>query len=39
VELSPGIKDHAKIERIFAVIRTADTASKNLPLIFQKRTL
>jgi phosphoribosylanthranilate isomerase len=39
VENSPGIKDHAKIERIFAVIRRADTASKNLPLIFQKRTL
>jgi phosphoribosylanthranilate isomerase len=39
VEVSPGIKDHIKIECLFAVIRNADTASKNLPLIFQKRTL
>jgi len=39
VEISPGIKDHEKIKRLFAVIRNADTASENLPLIFQKRTL
>ncbi len=39
VEISPGIKDHVKIKRLFAAIRKADTASKNLPLIFQKRTL
>jgi phosphoribosylanthranilate isomerase len=39
VETSPGIKDHAKIERLFATIRKADTASKNLPFIFQKRTI
>jgi phosphoribosylanthranilate isomerase len=39
VELSPGIKDHAKIERLFAAIRKADTTSKKLPIIFQKRML
>lgn len=39
VEISPGVKDHEKIKRLFAVIRNADTASKSLPLIFQKRTL
>jgi phosphoribosylanthranilate isomerase len=39
VEISPGVKDHAKIERLFAAIGKMDTASKYLPLIFHKRTI
>lgn len=39
VETSPGKKDHAKLKKIFHLIRKADNAPENLPLIFSKRTL
>jgi phosphoribosylanthranilate isomerase len=37
VESEPGKKDHAKLARIFDIIRAADTASDNALLIFTKR--
>ena len=37
VELSPGKKDHTKLTRIFDIIRAADIAPDNAPLIFTKR--
>jgi Phosphoribosylanthranilate isomerase len=37
VELSPGKKDHTKLARIFDIIRAADIAPDNAPLIFTKR--
>jgi phosphoribosylanthranilate isomerase len=37
VESKPGKKDHAKLTRIFDIIRVADTASGNAQLIFTKR--
>lgn len=37
VEILPGIKDHAKLVRLFVVIRAIDTAPKKRPLIFSKR--
>ena len=37
VESEPGGKDHAKLARIFEIIRAMDTASDNALLIFSKR--
>jgi phosphoribosylanthranilate isomerase len=37
VEIFPGKKDHSKLSRIFDIIRAADTALDNAPLIFTKR--
>jgi phosphoribosylanthranilate isomerase len=37
VESKPGKKDHAKLARIFDIIRAVDTALDNAPLIFTKR--
>jgi len=37
VEKSPGKKDHAKLTRLFDIIRAADTAPENSQLIFSKR--
>ena len=37
VELSPGKKDHAKLARIFKIIRAADITPDNALLIFTKR--
>jgi phosphoribosylanthranilate isomerase len=37
VEISPGKKEHAKLVRIFDIIRAADTAPGNSQLIFSKR--
>ena len=37
VEISPGIKDHAKLVRLFVVINEEKTAQKKSPLIFLKR--
>jgi phosphoribosylanthranilate isomerase len=37
VESEAGKKDHAKLARIFDIIRTADTSPDNAPLIFTKR--
>jgi phosphoribosylanthranilate isomerase len=39
VESEPGKKDHAKLARIFDIIRTADAAPENSQLIFSKRNL
>jgi phosphoribosylanthranilate isomerase len=36
-EMSPGIKDHSKLERLFIVINAVKTAQKKSPLIFLKR--
>ena len=37
VESEPGKKDHAKLARIFDIIRAADTTLDNAQLIFTKR--
>ena len=37
VESEPGKKDHAKLARIFDIIRAVDTVPDNTPLIFTKR--
>jgi phosphoribosylanthranilate isomerase len=37
VESEPGKKDHKKLQRIFDIIRGADTARENSQLIFSKR--
>ena len=37
VESEPGKKDHAKLARIFDIIRAADIAPDNALLIFTKR--
>jgi phosphoribosylanthranilate isomerase len=37
VEFEPGNKDHAKLARIFEIIRAKDTAPDNALLIFSKR--
>ncbi len=37
VELVPGKKDHAKLARIFDIIRCTDTGQKEIDLIFTKR--
>jgi phosphoribosylanthranilate isomerase len=37
VESEPGKKDHAKLARIFDIIRAVDTTSDNVLLIFTKR--
>ncbi|MGD0279480.1 MAG: phosphoribosylanthranilate isomerase [Smithella sp.] len=39
VEISPGKKDHAKLTRIFDIVRAADAAPENSLLIFSKRIL
>jgi phosphoribosylanthranilate isomerase len=39
VESEPGIKDHAKLARIFDIIRAADIAPDNALLIFTKRKI
>jgi phosphoribosylanthranilate isomerase len=37
VEAVPGKKDHAKLTRIFDIVRTVDTTPGNAQLIFKKR--
>lgn len=39
VEAVPGKKDHAKLTRIFDIIRTVDNAPDNAQLIFMKREI
>jgi phosphoribosylanthranilate isomerase len=39
VEVSPGKKDHAKLARIFDIVRAADAAHENSLLIFSKRKM
>jgi phosphoribosylanthranilate isomerase len=39
VEVSPGKKDHAKLARIFDIVRAADAVQKNSLLIFSKRKI
>ncbi len=39
VEVSPGKKDHKKLEQLFDIIRAADTVRENSQLIFLKRKL
>ncbi|MGB5217602.1 MAG: phosphoribosylanthranilate isomerase [Smithella sp.] len=39
VEMSPGKKDHAKLKKIFNMIKEADTATKDSPIIFTKREI
>ncbi|MGP8153061.1 MAG: phosphoribosylanthranilate isomerase [Smithella sp.] len=39
IEVSPGKKDHAKLVRIFDIIRTEETAPENSLLIFSKRNI
>ncbi|MGA9110951.1 MAG: phosphoribosylanthranilate isomerase [Smithella sp.] len=39
VEVSPGKKDHAKLARIFDIVRAADAVQENSLLIFSKRKI
>lgn len=39
VEVSPGKKDHAKLARIFDIVRAEDAVQKNSLLIFSKRKI
>ena len=39
VEISPGKKDHAKLKTIFNMIRKANTATEDSPIIFTKREI
>jgi phosphoribosylanthranilate isomerase len=39
VEVSPGKKDHAKLARIFDIVRAADAVKENSLLIFSKRKI
>jgi len=39
VEVSPGKKDHAKLARIFDIVRAADAVHENSLLIFSKRKI
>jgi len=39
VESEPGKKDHAKLARIFEIIRASETILEDLPIIFKKRKL